>query len=170
MLGKLLYIGCGTRPDISSALSILGQVQKQPSVKHMNALKKVVSYLKGTRHQGLVLGGSPDSLQLICSSDSDHARDLATRRSRSGYLFFLGEYGAVSWKSKLQHVVAVSSMEAEYYALSLAVSEALHLRQLVGELLSRDTTSSLSAEPVLIRHDNQSTMKFTSNDIVSDRS
>jgi len=135
---------------------------------HMIALKKVLRYLKGTRSRGLTLGGSPDSLQLTCSADSDHAGDLATRRSRSGYLFFLGEDGAVSWASKLQSVVAISTREAEHYALSLAVQEALHLRQLVVELLSRDT-STTSAEPVYIHQDNQSTIRFSNNSIVRDR-
>lgn len=52
--------------------------------------------LEGTRHKGLTLGGSHGSMHRLCNYDSDHARDFETRRSKSGYLFFLGEYGTVS--------------------------------------------------------------------------
>jgi hypothetical protein len=100
LLGSLQYTAVCTRPDISTALSILGSAQANPTVAHMQALKKVLRYLKGSPSMSMTFGGgTEESLQLTCLADANLGNDSETRRSRSGFLFTLGK-GAVRYKSR----------------------------------------------------------------------
>jgi hypothetical protein len=99
LLGSLKYAGVCTRPDNSTALSILGSTHVNPTMAHMQALKKVLRYLKGAPNLRLRLGGDADnSLQLIGFDDADMSNDKETRRSRSSFVSTLGR-GTVSYKS-----------------------------------------------------------------------
>jgi hypothetical protein len=132
LLGSLQYAAVCTRPDVSTALNILGFTQASPTDAHMHALKKVLRYLCGTIDMRLTLGGSTDhSLQLTGFADADWANDSSTRKSRSGHLFTIGR-GPISYKSKQHTCVAQSTCEAEYYSAANATKEGLHLRQLMG--------------------------------------
>jgi hypothetical protein len=112
LMGSLHYAAVCTRPDTSTALSILGSAQASPTDAHMQALKKVLRYLHGTIDMRLTLrGGTDHSLQLTCFADADLANDSSTHKSRSGYLFTLGR-GPISYKSKQQTCVAQSTCEA----------------------------------------------------------
>jgi hypothetical protein len=98
LLGNLQYTAVCTRPDVSTALSILGSAQASPTDAHLQAMEKVLRYLH--RHAHEVRGGGTDhNLQLTCFADVDWANDGSTRKSRSGYLFTLGR-GPISYKSK----------------------------------------------------------------------
>jgi hypothetical protein len=100
LMGSLQYVAVCTRPDVSTALSILGSAQASPTDADMQALKKVLRYLHGTIDMRLTLGGDTDhSLQLTCFADAEWANDSNTRKSRSDYLFTLGR-GPISYKSK----------------------------------------------------------------------
>jgi hypothetical protein len=101
LLGSLQYAAMCTRPDVSTALSKLGFAQANPTEAHLQALKKVVRYMKGTLELRLTLGGggSDHGLQLTGFVDADWANDSRQRKSRSGYLFTLGR-GSVNYKSK----------------------------------------------------------------------
>ena len=103
-----------------------------PSQEHMTAAKRVLRYLRGTLDHGLTfVGGQGIRLEGFC--DSDFAGDVVERKSTSGYVFrFCG--GTISWSSKRQSVVAKSSTEAEYIAMSRAASEAVWLRYLLKDL------------------------------------
>jgi hypothetical protein len=104
LIGSVQHAAFCTRPDIISALRILGSTQANPTETHMHTLKKVLRYLHGTidMRQTLGRGGGTDhSLQLTGFADADHASDNNTRKSRSGYLFTLGR-GPINYKSK-QH-------------------------------------------------------------------
>jgi hypothetical protein len=91
MLGSLQYAAVCIRPDISTTLSILGSAKANLTVAHMQALKKVLLYLKDSPGMSLALGGGTDnSLQLIGFADVDWGNDNETRRSRSSFLFTLG--------------------------------------------------------------------------------
>ena len=93
-------------------------------------------YLKSTVGAGLQYGGAIDDSKrnlLEVYVDSDHAGDKETRRSRTGYIVMLNG-GPISWQSKLQSAVALSSTEAEYYALTDAVQEAIWIRQLMEKI------------------------------------
>jgi hypothetical protein len=105
-MGSLKYAAVCTRPDISTALSIMGTAQASPTAAHLQALKKVLRYLHGTIDMHMTLGGGMDhSLQLTRFADADWANDSSTRKSRSGYLFTL-KRGPISYKSKQQTCVA----------------------------------------------------------------
>ena len=105
-----------------------------PSKEHWQAVKWILRYLKGTNRVGLVFSrGEGDGISLASFYDSDYAGDRDRRRSTTGYTFVLGT-GAVSWRSVLESVVALSTTEAELIAATEAVKEAIFLRGLLRDL------------------------------------
>ena len=151
-VGSLMYAAVGTRPDIAFAVQTLSQFSSRPSNTHWTAVKHVFRYLKGTTDVGITYSGNTN-LELIGFSDADWAQSQADRRSVSGYAFKLAD-GTVSWSSKKQPTVALSTMEAEYIALSHAAKEAIWLRRLLTEL------GVISDSPTLVLTDNQSAIAF----------
>ncbi|KAE8244094.1 hypothetical protein A4X06_0g5973 [Tilletia controversa] len=142
LIGCLLWLAQGTRMDIAFAVGKLARFMGNPSDEHVAAGKRVLRsgkrvlrYLAGTRELGLRFRHT-DLAQLVGYSDSDHGADLSTRRSVTGYVFYL-HGNPVTWRSKLQDTVSVSSTEAEYVALSEATREAIWAVQLLGELRIR---------------------------------
>ncbi|KAJ9523474.1 hypothetical protein QJQ45_007161 [Haematococcus lacustris] len=121
LVGSLLYLTCCTRPDIAFAVGALARHMSSPTKQHWAGACNVLSYLKGTCDHGLLFGGVTG---LQGFSDSDYAGDKDTARSTTGYLFTLNG-GAISWSSRLQPTVALSTAEAEYMAASNAAKEAL---------------------------------------------
>ncbi|KAJ3538090.1 hypothetical protein NMY22_g5310 [Coprinellus aureogranulatus] len=132
LIGCLLYLALGTRPDIAYAVQQLSQFLDNFSYAHWNAAIRVVRYLKGTRDLKLHLGGQRDA-QIVGFTDSDWANCPDTRRSVGGYCFTLGT-GLISWTAKKQQTVAASSCEAEYVAAFEASKESEWLRSLTAEL------------------------------------
>jgi hypothetical protein len=132
MVGSMMYAGIITRPDIMFAIQSLARHMQATTKEHHTAAKHLLRYLKGTKDKGIKLGGT-DSLELIGYCDSDFASDVDKRRSTTGYVFMLGG-GAVSWSSKLQPTVALSTAEAEYMAMCSAVQEAIYLRRSLKDL------------------------------------
>eukprot|EP00731_Ephydatia_muelleri_P022268 Em0014g859a len=147
LIGGLMYLVTCTRPDIAAAVGELARVMSQPSKLHWSAAKHVLRYLKGTKGLSLTYGNARDEERenLIGFSDANFGGDSATARSTTGYAFILNG-AAVSWKSKLQSVVALSTAEAEYMALCETVKEAVYLQQLLEEI-------GLKALPVTIYED-----------------
>jgi len=131
LVGSLLYAAMVTRPDISFAVQALGRHLQSSTEEHMNAGKRVLRYLQGTKDLGITY--SNGDTVLVGYADSDWAGDQDTRRSVTGYVFVLCG-AAISWGSKLQPTVALSSSEAEYMAACYAVQEAVHLRLLLKSL------------------------------------
>ncbi|KAJ9518062.1 hypothetical protein QJQ45_009996 [Haematococcus lacustris] len=158
LVGSLLYLSCCTRPDIAYVVGALARHLAAPTQQHWAAAKTVLSYLKGTASQGLVFGGS-DSLQGYC--DADYAGDKDTARSTTGYVFTL-HGAAISWSSRLQPTVAMSTAEAEYMAASGAVKEAVWLRKLMQDL-------GLPGTCVNIMCDNQAALQLLNNPMASAR-
>ena len=150
-VGSLVYLAYLTRPDICWALSKLSQYFDKPSTIHVSSVKRVFRYLKGTRDYKLVF--KPTIQPLIGYSDSDWAGDHSDRRSTSGYLFTFGS-APISWKSRKQPTVALSSCEAEYMALTEATKEALFLQSLC-------TSIGMTQGETLIRCDNQGAIALT---------
>ena len=101
------------------------------------------------------------SVSLVGYSDADWAGDLDTRRSTSGTLFLMGD-GAVSWTSKAQPVVALSSCEAEYIALSMATQEAAWMQKLLNDLQA-------CASPLKLVEDNQGAIAIAKNPVAHAR-
>ena len=107
-------------------------------------------YLRGTRNYGL-LYSKDGSKDILGYSDADWAGDVNDRKSTSGYLYLISG-AAVSWRSKKQTCVALSTAEAEYMALASAAQEAMWMRQLMTDLKNRPTRATI------IYEDNQSTI------------
>jgi hypothetical protein len=127
--GSLIYLSMGTRPDISFAVSVLTRAMSKPTKSHWAIAKGILRYLRGTTNYGLQYGSDKE---LIGYADADWGMDPETRRSMTGYLFMLG--GPLSWQSKLQKVVATSTVEAEYYSLVAEMQEGLWLISLIKEI------------------------------------
>ncbi|KAI3646031.1 hypothetical protein MP228_008959 [Amoeboaphelidium protococcarum] len=131
-VGALLYAACATRPDISAAVGKVCKFSQNPGPKHWQAVKRILRYLKGSSNLGILLGGHHGTV-IQGWSDADWAGDIDQRRSTGGYVFKLAD-SPVSWSSKLQNVVALSSCESEYIALANSAKEALWLRQLMKDI------------------------------------
>jgi hypothetical protein len=132
LIGLLLWIARGTRPDISYAVNMLCQVLDNPGRIHWECAKRVVRYLKGTRDYRLTYGHTRDGL--IGFSDSNFASPDLGYKSLSGFAF-LFDGGAISWSAKKQPIVTLSTAEAEYVALTHAARELVWIRNLISELL-----------------------------------
>ena len=112
---SLMYAMVYTRPDISHAVGVVSRFLKNPGKEHWEAVKWILRYLRGSSDECLYFGVSNSILKGY--TDSDMAGDLDNRKSTTGY-FFTFSGGAISWQSKLQKCVALSTTEAEYIAAS----------------------------------------------------
>lgn len=167
LVGSLLYAAMITRPDIAFAVQALGRHMQASGPEHMIAAKRVLRYLQGTKDLGLVYEYGPKndgtpSHYIHGYSDADWGGDKDTRRSTTGYVFMLGT-GALSWGSRLQATVALSSAEAEYMAACAAVQEAIHLRELMGDLGYKQDRATV------IYEDNQGCIALSANPVFRKR-
>ena len=122
VVGNLMYAMVSTSPDISHAVEVVSRFMANAGEEHWQAVKWVLWYLRGTSDHCIIFNGSEGS---ICGYvDVDYAGDLDKRRSTTGYVFALPG-GAISWISKLQEIVALSTTEAEYIVASDANKEAI---------------------------------------------
>ena len=152
-----MYPMLGTRPDLAYAVGALRQHAANPGEEHQRALDRVFRYLEGTKDWHLVYQrGVGDELTLGGFVDADWANELSDCSSTSGYVYNLGG-GAISWSSKKQTSIALSSTEAEYIAGAHTTKEVIWLRRLLTELgLHIDG-------PTTLLMDNQSAMKIVKN-------
>ncbi|XP_062710762.1 uncharacterized protein LOC134288864 [Aedes albopictus] len=148
----LLYLAVVAHPDIANTTAILGSKFCGPTQRDWTAAKRTLRYLKQTSDYYLVFGGDP-SQQLNGYSDAAWAGDPEDRKSTSGMVFFFGG-SAISRASRKQGSVTLSSMEAEYVALSEACQEAVWLRKLLSHL------GQSQAQPTVIREDNHGCLSF----------
>ena len=162
-IGCLMYAVTCTRPDLAFAVSLLSQFMSEPTVNQWSGIKRVLRYVKRTSDAALVYRKSDKQPIIQGYVDANWAGDYSDRKSHSGYLFFLGG-GLVSWKCKKQAVVARSTTEAEYLALSSAVQECLWLKQLL-----EDINLFNIALPITIHEDNKSAIALAQNPRFSDR-
>ena len=161
MIGALMFAALGTRPDIAYAVTRLSQYTSNPLPEHIHAVKRVLRYLRGSEDLGIVFRGSkvPNAqVQLTAFCDSDWAANVDDRRSVTGYVMTLCG-GAISWKSKKQSTVALSTVEAEYMAASAAAQEVIWWRRFLSGLQLRHAT--MSATPLY--SDNQGSIALAHN-------
>ncbi|GJR73656.1 retrovirus-related pol polyprotein from transposon TNT 1-94 [Tanacetum coccineum] len=125
MIGSLMYL-TSSRPDLIYAVCLCARYQAKPTEKHLQAVKRIFRYLKGTINMGLWYS-KDTGISLTAYADADHAGCQDTRRSTSGSAQFLGNK-LVSWSSKKQKCTAISSTEAEYIALSGCCAQILWMR------------------------------------------
>lgn len=129
-IGSLLFAAQVTRPDINFPVILLSRYLDSPKAAHWGAVKRIMRYLKGTLDYKITYGNK-SKITGFC--DSDYAADVDDRKSTSGYIFMMNG-GAISWSSKKQPVVAQSTAEAEFTALSSATKEAIWLRSMNFEI------------------------------------
>ena len=113
IVGSLMYL-IATRPDIMYSVSLISRYMESPKEIHLLAAKRILRYLQGTVNYGLFYKKSEKS-DLFGFTDSDYAGDVEDRKSTSGYVFMIGS-GAVSWSSRKQSIVTLSTTEAEFVA------------------------------------------------------
>lgn len=134
LIGCLLYLSVNTRPDISYAVSFLGQFNSCYTTLHWNLAKGLLHYLKLTASKGLLYTKSAKpTFCLTGFADADFANNPDDFRSYSGYCFTL-DGNLISWESKKQKLTAQSTTESEYIAMTEAVKESIWLNELVGKL------------------------------------
>jgi hypothetical protein len=158
-LGELQFLANCTRPDISCTVNKLAAFTANPSVQHYSALKRLLRYLAGTRNLGITYRkpqeGMDDNNLFHGFADAAFANNYDFK-STTGYVF-LAAGGAITWRSKKQTLIALSTTESEYIALSEAGREAIWLRNLYGELGFPQTATTI------IKGDNEGAIELTQN-------
>ena len=126
MIGSLLYL-MASRPDIMFSVCLCARFQEDPKTTHLEAVKRIFRYIKGTTHLGLWYPKGT-GIDTIVYADSDHAGDYVDRKSTSGICTFVG-HCLTSWFSKKQTALAISTTEAEYVSAGKACQQALWMKQ-----------------------------------------
>ena len=148
VIGKLNYLERSTRPDIDYAVHQGARFSADPKQEHSNALKWLGRYLAGTRDKGLIMKPQGSSFDVYVDADFagnwnpiDAPIDADTARSRYGYVvMYMG--CPITWASKMQTEVALSTTESEYIGLSHTLRNVIPLMELVKELQSKDVLST----------------------------
>jgi len=160
LIGRLLYLNT-TRPDISLVTQQLSQFLNAPTITHYKAVCRILRYLKNNPGLGLFFPRASET-QILGYVDADWAGCVISRRSTTGFCFFLGS-SLISWRAKKQATVSRSSSEAEYRALSTATCELQWLLYLL-----KDFKIHCSKQPVLYC-DSQSAIHIASNPVFHER-
>jgi hypothetical protein len=162
LVGSLRYL-THTRPDLAFSVGYVSRFIQRPMMEHQQAVNRIIRYVAGTLDHDLYYPRCPGGAHLVGYIDSDHTGDIDISKSTSGILFFFGK-SLVGWQSVKQQLVALSSCEPEYIAASTALTQALWLVRLLGDLLGRDTGA------VELRVDSKSALAMTKNSIFYERS
>lgn len=148
LVGSLNYLVVWTWPELAFAVSQCARFMSNPGLSHVAAAKRILRYTKGCKTLGIMYTRDckvPN--QLYAFVDADHAGNIEGRQSVTGYVVMLNG-GAVSWESKRQKVTALSSAEAEYYAVSAAGCDIAYLRRVMK------TMGFAQQGPTLVAEDN----------------
>ncbi|KAJ0586508.1 putative RNA-directed DNA polymerase [Helianthus annuus] len=149
LVGSLMYL-TNTRPDITYVVTKISRYMEHPKKSHWEAGKRILRYIKGMLNHGVIYSKGGQG-KLMGFSDSDYAGNVDDSKSTSGHVFLLGS-SPISWQSKKQKVVALSSTEVEYMALSLAGCQAVWIKGILDELQGK------IEYPIPIYCDNKSTI------------
>lgn len=170
IIGGLSYAAHMTRLDIAYAVATLSRHLAAPTMQHLHAAKRVLRYLAGTAHYAMIFKSPTTTEQkstlhqypIVAYTDASHGNDLSDRKSTTGTIIkVFGNF--ICCQSKKQKCVALSSTEAEYYALSSTVCEALWVQQWLYEVFG-------IKQPILVLCDNQSAIHLSSHDSIHQRS
>jgi len=153
-VGCLLYLVQGTRPDIAFAVGNVSRFNSNHGHAHWTAVKRIFRYLKGTINYSILFSRS-NNLELHGFADADWGSDVDTRRSCTGYVFMMGT-SSISWLSKRQPTISLSSTEAEYMAMAMATQEVVWLKQFYEQFEK--------VEAVRLECDNQSALNIAATD------
>ncbi|RVW66052.1 Retrovirus-related Pol polyprotein from transposon RE1 [Vitis vinifera] len=151
-----------TRPDLAYALSVVSQYMHNPGEQHMNAVMRILRYLKNAPGKGILFAKNVNHQSIEVYTDANWADAMDDRRSTSRYFTFVGG-NLVTWKSKKQNVVARSSAEAEFRGMALGLCEALWLKLVLQDL------GYLSRQPIRLFCDNKAACDIAHNPVQHDR-
>lgn len=161
-IGSLLYLATKTRADIAYAVNLEARFVENPNTVDIQNVKRTLRYVKGTSDLGIWFKkGDINTLYVYC--DSDYAGCTDTRRSTSGCICFLNG-GPISWWSRRQPIVALSSTEAEFIAAADAIKEVSYIKSLIEEL-----TLNVSVD-IVLNMDNTGAMSLIKNGKFNGRS
>ncbi|KAA0051109.1 Cysteine-rich RLK (receptor-like protein kinase) 8 [Cucumis melo var. makuwa] len=160
LVGKLIYLS-HTCPDISFVVSVVSQFMLAPYEKHMEVVNRILRYLKNTPGKGLMFRKT-NRKTIEAYTDSNWTGSVIDRKSTSGYCTFVWD-NLVTWRSKKQSVVARSSAEAEYRAISLGICEEIWLQKVLSNLHHECETS------LKFFCDNKAAISIANNSVQHDR-
>ncbi|KAK2388640.1 putative mitochondrial protein [Trifolium repens] len=155
MIGSLLYL-TASRPDITYAVGVCARYQADPKVSHLTQVKRILKYVNGTSDYGIMYSHCENST-LYGSCDADWAGSADDRKSTSGGCFFLGT-NLISWFSKKQNCVALSTAEAEYVAAGSSCSQLVWMKQMLKEY-------DVEQDALTLYCDNMSAINISKNPI-----
>lgn len=161
LVGSLFYL-TSTRPDLMFITSLLSRYMASPTELHLQAAKRALRYLKGTVDYGIFYKHAADN-KFSAFTDSDYAGDVEDSKSTSGYVFMLS-LGAISWSSKKQPIVTLSTTEEEYVATASTACQAMWLKGILKQLGYEE------GKCISIMCDNTSTIKLSKNPVLHGRS
>ncbi|XP_048618201.1 uncharacterized protein LOC111207841 isoform X2 [Brassica napus] len=160
LTGRLIYL-LATRPDLAYSVHILSQFMQKPREEHWLAALKTVRYLKGTVGQGVLFRAEP-TFSVTGWCDADWGACPATRRSLSGWIIQFGT-SPITWKTKKQDAVSLSSTEAEFRAMKAITQELIWIKDLLNEL------GIAHPAPMLICCDNKSALYIGANPVLHEK-
>lgn len=154
LVGTLMFLAMGSRPDISYAVNFFSRYQEKATEQHWLQLKRILRYLRGTTDIKLVYKFNSTALPISAFVDADWGSDIIDRKSTSGYVLFVFDC-PILWQSKKQSIVALSTTEAEYVAVTSVATEIIWVRKLFVDLgmSIQDTT--------IVYEDNQGTIAMS---------
>jgi hypothetical protein len=165
-VGMLLYLVKFSRPEISNAVREMAKVNDGPTKAHMKSLYRLIKYVVDTRHHGLVMEPTEthqdNTWEMKAFCDSDYAGDKDGRKSISGFVIYI-QGCLISWKSRSQKSVTLSSTEAEYVAISEMCAEIMFLKQVLEFLKIKVVL------PIIVRVDNVGAIYLAQNAVSGPR-
>lgn len=162
LVGGLRYL-VHTRPDIAYSVGVVSRFMERPTKLHVNAVKRILRYVKGTLQFGLTYSKQGGNNVLLGYSDSDLGGNLDDRKSTGGVVFYLNE-SLITWVSQKQRCVALSSCEAEFMAATSAACQGIWLRNVLAQITGE------SIGPVTLCIDNRSAIDLAKNPVFHGRS
>ena len=154
MIGSLLY-ETTTRPNIMQVVGLVARFQSAPKETHMKEVKRIFRYLKGTLDFGLWYPKEED-FTLTAYTDVDWVGSIDDRKSTSGGAFFLGKF-LVSWISKKQPSISLSTTEDEYIIVSSCCTQVIWMKQTLENLQVKYD------HPILLNCDNINAINLSKN-------
>lgn len=151
IIGSLMYLTV-TRPDLTFAVGLASRFMENPTEAHFQVVKRIFRYVKNTMELGIMYKRGGNS-ELQVYTDSDYAGDLDDRRSTYGFVFLIAG-GAVSWSSKKQPIVALSTTEAEYIAAVSCATQGIWIIRVLGKIGEHQESC------ITVKCDNSSTIQL----------
>ena len=172
VIGALIHLAVCTRPDLSFAVCALARHVHQPTERHRALMKRILRYVAGTTDYDLQYNRRPVTTEsLKAHVDVDWGGCVETRHSTSGYIITING-GPISWKSQKQTVIALSSAESEYIAMSSCAKQVTWLRRILWEIGVRrpfDVDDSTCMSPTCIFSDSTAAIAFAYNETIAAR-